>query len=85
MIGTATACGTAALLGMGFINRARWRAAPTLWRTRTSLAALGTTLISVIIAAWLFGSAVIGIGLQLGGLVGFAGLMMIAARVPANA
>ena len=40
---------------------------------------------SVITAAWLFGPDVIGIGLQLGGLVGFAGLMMIAARVPAKA
>ena len=40
---------------------------------------------SVIIAASLFGLAVIGIGLQLGGLVGFAGLMMIAARVPTKA
>lgn len=77
--------GTAALLGMGFINRARWRAAPTLWRTRTSLAALGTTLVSVIVAAWLFGPDVIGIGLQLGGLAGFVGLMMIAARVPTKA
>ena len=60
----------------------RWRAAPTLWRTRTSLAALGTTLVSGILAAWLFGPAAIGIGLQLGGLVGFAGLMMIAACIP---
>ena len=77
--------GTAALIGVGFINRERWRAAPTLWRTRTSLAALGTTLVSVIIAAVLFGPAVIGIGLQLGGLVGFAGLMMIAARIPTKA
>ena len=77
--------GTSALLGLGFINRARWRAAPTLWRTRTSLAALGTALVSVIIAAWLFGPAVIGIGLQLGGLVGFVGLIMIAARVPTKA
>ena len=74
--------GTAALVGLGFINRERWRAAPTLWRTRTSLAALGVALVSVIIAAVLFGPAVIGIGLQLGGLVGFVGLMMIAARVP---
>lgn len=77
--------GTAALLGLGFINRERWRAAPTLWRTRTSLAALGAALVSVIIAAVLFGPAVIGVGLQLGGLVGFVGLMMIAARVPTNA
>ncbi|WP_375549989.1 hypothetical protein ABWI01_06405 [Oceanicaulis alexandrii] len=72
--------GTAALLGVGFINRERWRAAPTLWRTRASLAALATALVSVIIAASLSGPAVIGIGLQLGGLVGFAGLMMIAAQ-----
>ena len=77
--------GTAALVGMGFINRARWRAAPTLWRIRTSLAALGTALVSVVIGAVLFGPDVIGIGLQLGGLVGFAGLMMIAARVPMKA
>ena len=77
--------GTAALIGVGFINRERWRAAPTLWRTRASLAALGAALVSVGIGAALFGPAVIGIGLQLGGLVGFVGLMMIAARVPANA
>ncbi|WP_421857075.1 hypothetical protein [Oceanicaulis sp.] len=77
--------GTAALLGMGFLNRERWRAAPTLWRTRASLAALGTALVSGILAAWLFGPAVIGIGLQLGGLVGFIGLMIIAARVPTKA
>lgn len=73
--------GTAALLGMGFINRERWRAAPTLWRTRASLAALGTTLVSVVIAAWLFGPAVIGIGMQLGGLVGFAGLAVMARKL----
>jgi len=77
--------GTAALLGVGFINRERWRAAPTLWRTRASLAALGTTLASVVIGAVLFGPDFIGIGLQLGGLVGFAGLMMIAARIPTKA
>lgn len=77
--------GTAALVGLGFINRARWRAVPTLWLTRTSLTALGTTLISLIVAPSLFGPAVIGIGLQLGGLVGFVGLMVIAARVPAKA
>ncbi|MAP49749.1 MAG: hypothetical protein CMH90_09740 [Oceanicaulis sp.] len=74
--------GTAALLGIGFINRERWRAAPTLWRTRTSLAALGTALVSVVIAAVLFGPAVIGIGLQLGGLVGFVGLAVMARKLP---
>jgi hypothetical protein len=77
--------GTAALLGLGFLNRERWRAAPTLWRTHASLAALGTTLVSVVIGAMLFGPAVIGIGLQLGGLVGFVGLMIIAARIPTKA
>lgn len=74
--------GTAALLGLGFINRERWRAAPTLWRTRTSLATLGAALVSVIIAAWLSGPAVIGIGLQLGGLVGFVGLAVMARCAP---